>query len=604
MYNSHLNLGLHPASPSPQLTQAELGLIRQMRNLQQQRMQYHPVVGRHEPLSMVVHEGRKYLEIRNGFDPIIVPSHLLTAVRTFLANNLPQYLRSVGLQMQSPPQSPPSSSSFYMGMNPTSEAFQSAPPADLGLHLADSSPAMSPEFSMSVSPPSIPLPEPMPIPHFGNPSGPLSSPVSSFPHSALHSASGGTFNITSLPNTSSNMEANSMLSESATAESSSQKKPKSRSPPSSGKVAKRSSSNKSRKLQNNGRHNKTASTKTGNNNELPDNLSDGSNDEDDDGDDNMDGGKGYVCNNQNNGNDDDEEEEELRKPANAFILYRRHKNIELRAEKPGVNVETASHIIGNYWKTESEEVKEKFHEMAAKARDEYFIKKKRILARQKLRKLDREELSQAQAAQNLQKQQQQQQRGSNFLGHLMISGARELSSFAPEALSSAPMSAVSHQEFSAMQIPQPRLMRAQTVNFGSSVMTSSSLNESSFGGGMLTGVAHSSLTPTLSQMNTDLSLSMSTKENDLESLFAESGLAGLGMSQDINEQVATSLEKLSASYIQENSADAGQQQGSAANSPTGSDSANAMDWSSGQVGDGAADNTDISGIMGAWFSKN
>ncbi|KAJ2363939.1 hypothetical protein IW150_006613, partial [Coemansia sp. RSA 2607] len=71
MYNSHLNLGLHPASPSPQLTQAELGLIRQMRNLQQQRMQYHPVVGRHEPLSMVVHEGRKYLEIRNGFDPII-----------------------------------------------------------------------------------------------------------------------------------------------------------------------------------------------------------------------------------------------------------------------------------------------------------------------------------------------------------------------------------------------------------------------------------------------------------------------------------------------------------------------------------------------------
>ncbi|KAJ2784957.1 hypothetical protein GGI15_002085 [Coemansia interrupta] len=596
MYNSHLNLGLHPAPQSPQLTQAELSLIRQVRNLQQQRMRHRPVAGRQEPLSMINFEGRNYLEVRHGFDPIMVPSRLLTAVRTFLAQNLPQYLRSVGLQMPSPPQSPPSSSSFYMNMGPSSEAFQSAPPSNLGLHLAESSPAMSPEFSMSMSPPSIPLPEPMSIPHFGNPSGPLSSPVSSFPHSALPSASGATFNIASTPSASSNMEANGVLAEPVAAEGSSQKKPKSRSPPSSGKVAKRSPSNKSRKLQKTGHHNTATTSKAGNDN----GQSDCSNDEDADGDDNMDGanGNGNGCD-----NDDDEEEEELRKPANAFILYRRQKNIELRAEKPGVNVETASYIIGKYWKEETEEIKEKFHKMAAKARDEYFIKKKRILARQKLRKLDREELVQGQTAQTLHKQPQQQQ-GANFLGQLMISGARELSSFAPEALSSVPLSAVSHQEFSGMQIPQSRLMRSQTVNFGSNIMASSSLNESSLCGGMLTSGAHSNLTPTLSQMNTNLSFSMGSKENDLESLFAESGLADLGMTQDINEQVATSLEKLNASYNQGNSTDAGQQQTSSASSPTGSDSASAMDWSSGQVGDGAAGDTDISGIMGTWFSKN
>ncbi|KAI8319543.1 hypothetical protein GQ54DRAFT_247954, partial [Martensiomyces pterosporus] len=59
------------------------------------------------------------------------------------------------------------------------------------------------------------------------------------------------------------------------------------------------------------------------------------------------------------------------KPANAFILYRRVKNAELRREQPGISVEVASSVIGKCWREESSSVRHEFQEMAKREREQY-----------------------------------------------------------------------------------------------------------------------------------------------------------------------------------------------------------------------------------------
>ncbi|KAJ1827138.1 hypothetical protein LPJ56_001824 [Coemansia sp. RSA 2599] len=565
MFNNQASLGFSSLQLE-HLSQSELSVIQQLRHLQQQRSQYNQAAGATVPLGMINHEGRRYLEIRQNFSPIMVPTHMLNTVRDFLANNLPQRLRAGGnLQTQSPPQSPPYASSMYMSMSPPAMVPQS-PPSTSGMsfQLGDNGSGLGPSgLSLSMPPPSsISFTEPMPIPQMGNtPSLLVSSSLpSSIPAASLLSAppSASFNNVTSSPPNSTFMDTDDMLAESADAENmQARKKHKSRSPSTSGKVTKRSGSTKSRKSQKGNRRNNAANGSTGNGAGIATKQEDSGN-EDNEVDD---------CNNfaddYNDGDDADEvdskgndlesEEEELRKPANAFILYRQQRNQDLRTTQPGLSVERASSIIGKYWQNESKEVKEKYHEMAMKARDQYFAKKKRIQARQKQKKMEREELAQTQqASRNLQKTRRQAS-GSNFVSQLVVSDARGLSSFAPEALAQGPMSAMSHQEFSAMQMPQPRLSRALTVNLDSRFAASSSLDDSALGSDAALGMAHhSGLTPAMTRMGTGLGLGLdlglSSKSNSIDSYFADSQLSGLGVSHDISRQVSSSMAELQNAF--------------------------------------------------------
>ncbi|KAJ2878330.1 hypothetical protein FB639_003418 [Coemansia asiatica] len=566
------------------LTQSELSVILQLRNMQQQRMQCSQVPGANVPLGMVIHEGRRYLEIRRNFSPIMVPTHLLNTVREFLANNLPQRLRvAPNVQTQSPPQSPPYTSPLYMPMSPPAMVPQSPPNTSLGMsfQLGDSvsSSLSSPNLGVSMPlPSSISFTEPMPIPQANSASSILASPSlpSIIPAASLSSAmpSAG-FNVamsSSPPNSSSFMETEDILVESADAENmQARKKHKSRSPSTGGsnKITKRSAATKSRKAQKANRRNNVTNGNAGSGSGIVVKQEDSGNEDnetegcyndllaEEDSDGNGDGDDGDDADEADDkSNKLESEEEELRKPANAFILYRQQKNQNLRAEKPGISVEAASAIIGKCWREENKEVKEKYHEMAMKARDQYFAKKKRIQARQKQKKMEREELAQMQHGSRNPQKTRRQASGSNFVSQLVVSDARELSSFAPEALAQGPLSAMSHQEFSALQIPQPRLARALTVNIGSRFMTSSSsFDNTVLGNSAALGMTnHSGLTPAMSRMNTTglglgLGLGLESKNNNnnnsIDSYFADSRLsAGLSVSQDISQQVSSSMAEL------------------------------------------------------------
>ncbi|KAJ2232209.1 hypothetical protein H4R99_007487 [Coemansia sp. RSA 1722] len=627
MFNNQVNLGFQ----SPQvehLSQSELSVIQQLRHLQQQRLQYNPAAGARIPLGMINHEGRRYLEIRQHYSPIMVPTHMVNMVRDFLANNLPQRLRAENnAQIQSPPQSPPYASSMYMSMSPPAMVPQSPPnTSGMNFQLGDGGSALGPpNLSLSMPPSSsISFTEPVPIPQMNSPSSLVAStslssaiPAASLP-SALPSAN---LNLTSSPPNSSFMETDDMLQESADMEyPQARKKHKSRSPPTGGKVTKRSASTKSRKAQKGNRRNNAANGNASNGNGVvvkqedggnEDNEAEGCNDLAEECNDSDDADE--PC---DDGNDLESEEEELRKPANAFILYRQQRNLNLRAEKPGISVEAASAIIGKYWREESKEVKEKYHEMAMKARDQYFAKKKRIQARQKQKKIEREELAQMQHGSRNPQKTKRQASGPNFVSQLVVSDARELSSFAPEALAQGPLSAMSHQEFSALQMPQPRLSRALTVNVDSRFI-SSSLDDSVLGNNTALGMGnHSGLTPAMTRMGTGLGLGLgldlASKNTSIDSYFADSRLSGLTASQDISQQVSSSMAELRNAFgtsqsQPSSSAMAVDQPNSVSSPPNSGSNTNGNFAENSTLGWGQTDDNDSSGfssMLSSLFRKD
>ncbi|KAJ2549157.1 hypothetical protein EV175_004551 [Coemansia sp. RSA 1933] len=536
-----------PILTRDQITAEELALIHQMRTLEIRREQYVQRPGGHPPLSLIKYSERRYLEVRQGFQPILVPEHMVTTVRSFLAANLPQHIQMLreqrGLQT---PDTPMSMSSVASGAIAPDlrlpPAVGSPNTSILGSSYQLAEPA-SPLYSHMASLPMAAVPGSPPFDQFGGTNGPF-SPMSdemgsppqvapSLPRydtSSLfttvpsqgvydHTSAAASFMATlpglSQPGTTASMQSMvvpsshpaaagglGLMSSPPQSLSSSYTVPhdfgshplplplsspqEEAATPSSlllltGTAAKTNNTRKvsgstqrkvsrsiARKQKSVPYLDTNASLKNSTASPLVKKRRSDAGDDSMEVDDGYEGDGNYnddtmstTSSSNNNKNekdadtklsilseDDDDEDETLRKPPNAFILYRRMKNEKLRSERPGISVETASGVIGKLWREEPDEVKREFHEQASKAREAYFAKKKRVQARQKQKKLERD-------GQQQQKKQQQEQHGSLVSSpsssgpkakkksakslsspppSLVISTSRNLSSFSPESL--------------------------------------------------------------------------------------------------------------------------------------------------------------------------
>ncbi|KAJ2907464.1 hypothetical protein GGI21_003862, partial [Coemansia aciculifera] len=458
MYNSNMGLNSPPTQPVDQfqqvdqlpnadqfqhfeqVSQDELSIIQQLRRLQQQRAQHTPVVGRHEPLGMLTHDARQYLEIRQGFSPILVPTHMLTTVRQFISDHLPRHVQAErARQGLSPPHTPLPTNFSYTNNAPSLSS--------LGTALAQSSaalPASPPSNNYSVS---------SPLSSLGGGTPAFSSAMANFVSGTSAMANG--MGLTSAPLPSSYTDADDLsLSPQEASESQATATPSA----SSSKRAKQTPAAKSRKIAKAPSKAMSSSPPLqAHNNGALDYFS--SDDNESVLSDGKESSKRKARASPYNNTaahqdrvgeyDDEESEEHLRKPPNAFILYRKAKNLELRTTTPGMNVEAASKLIGSSWKTEDEDVKFEYQEMARHARDLYFAKKKRIQAVQKVKKAEREELALSPPTRTIAKPRRKTSGSKDFDAHLVVATERNLGSFSPEAL--APMPAMSHQEFAAIQ---------------------------------------------------------------------------------------------------------------------------------------------------------
>ncbi|KAJ2444193.1 hypothetical protein GGF42_006386 [Coemansia sp. RSA 2424] len=536
-----------------QLSQGELSVVQQLRRLQQQRAQHTPVAGRHEPLGMLTHDMRQYLEIRQGFSPILVPTHMLATVRQFISDNLPRHVQALReRQGLSPPQTPhPAPTPAYYPMSPGAEppATPQVPASfpysnnasslsDLGVALAQSSGALPgsplpPQYSVT-----SPLASGAPV---------LSSAMASF-GSSVNAMSNG-LGITSSPHLPSYMDtddASSLPQEAGGSQAMSTL------PVASVKKARKASAAKPRKSA-------TLLRKFASSSPPPQARRTGvldyfsSDDNDSALSDGKEGSKKKAkrsasneTDSQHNGDGEcanEEIEEHLRKPPNAFILYRQAKNLELRTKTPRINVEAASKLIGSSWKTEDEAVKSEFHEMARQARDLYFAKKKRIQAIQRVKKAEREELALSPLSRTIAKPRRQTSGGSELACHLVVATARNLDSFSPEAL--APMSAISRQEFTDIQAtPVTRSSRSLTLDLNTQLPGSSELGRAPLLAS--SSACASTLTPALSRLSTGTSFAMGGP-SEQGPFFGDAALSE-SAAQSISQQVATSLEHLKAVF--------------------------------------------------------
>ncbi|KAJ2724734.1 hypothetical protein GGI07_001787 [Coemansia sp. Benny D115] len=581
MFNDHISIGGNQPAPTHQLTPAEFGVIQQLRRLQHQRSQHIPQSGRQEPLGMLSHEGRQYLEIRQNFAPILVPSHMLTTVREFLSLNLPAHIQQLrGMnntansnnplnpQVQSPPQSPPYNphSYFSLGLNEVPQTPQTA--TNMSFHFSDSAIPSSSPASLGIMPPQTNggiSPHPLAIPQHNTPVPLHSQQAVSFPSPPLAGILSNSYQGAPVRSTSSYMDADALLPASMSIKSTTKpkSKSKSKSPSTNGKVAKRSSS-KSRKPQKTQR--RTATSKSHKSKPMDDADVVSADDNSSDDSDGLFGGQDDFNDDMSTNDNDDsrevdenddsnmkidsdisKEEDPLRKPANAFILYRQAKNSQLRTEKPSISVEAASTIIGKSWREETEEVKNKFKELARIERDKYFAKKKRVMALQKLKKIEREEMALMPQGRQATKNRRMAS-GSQIPGHLMIATARELSSYAPEALAKGPKSPLAKLEPQSIPSSQQNGMRVPTLGFGSS-LDDSALMSSSLGSN------HAGFGLSMSRMDSDIGLGLgSTSNPDIGSYFIESSsIPGLGMTQEMSRHVASSVERLTIDYNNEHS---------------------------------------------------
>ncbi|KAJ1965052.1 hypothetical protein GGI12_001034 [Dipsacomyces acuminosporus] len=663
-----------PHQPIPQQQSAQMNLQR----IQQQRAATSTAPGhvpphrttvntRHEPLGLLHIDNRQFLEVRQGYTPIMVPTHMLATVRTVLAQHLPQYIRANNAQAESPPQSPRNTPSLYLSLNSpqsasaASAASAAAPPpphppsvpqvppvstefplSPLASLIQSSIPRPDAQHSLHKHSSSLthnPLARPDPLPLAQLPTAaptlsnttplsaldefPLPSTTSILPFPPA-SATSSSFALNSSPNGSGLLDFDDLLPLKKPVAKMPTKTPKtsravktavkgtakSTSAPSSSKSAKASARAPGKAGKNPSRGSKTpparsdkpakasraqrpvnkpASSKStprhaalDDDDDYNDNNNDGemdidSNNNEVDGemaglydDDNANGNDNANVNGNDNNNDEDENEDydedeatddgseggyddehnsPLCKPANAFILYRRAKNLELRAQQPGISVEAASLVIGKSWREESPSVRQEFQEQAREAREKYFARKRRMEARERLRKSEREgQAANPTLARTLSKTKRlgsvsSSSSPSSFAAQLVVSATRELSALNAETINQiqSPSSATFAREL-PLAMPLARQSRSLTnpMNF--------ELDSQSFLAPMAGALGSTSLTPALSGLDTGLNLNIN--HNALGSFSAESMLSANGMASELDHQVASSMEQLKAAMTQ------------------------------------------------------
>ncbi|KAJ2883351.1 hypothetical protein H4R27_002821 [Coemansia aciculifera] len=543
-----------------QLSQGELSVIQQLRRLQLARAQHTPVAGRHEPLGMLTCDARQYLEIRQGFSPILVPSHMLSTVREFISENLPRHMQALrGRQVMSPPQSPhPGPTPAYFPMSPGAEqpatpqvstgfSFSDNVPSSLsglGAALAHGSGAISPgslslQSQYSVTSPMSSLASGAPVsssamPSFGSTVNAMSSGLglTASPSymdtddvSPLSQERDGSQDTPAPPAVGAKKARKPVPAKSRkTAKAPRKLTSSSQSPlPHKNGVHDYFSSDDNESVLSDGKESSKRKTKKSTVNEIESTDADAQEGE---------------C------GDEDDGECHLRKPPNAFILYRQAQNLKLRTDSPGINVEKASVLIGNKWKNEDEAVKDEYREQARLVRDLYFAKKKRIQAFQRARKIEREELALSPLSRTIAKPRRQTSGSNDLASQLVVAAARDLDSFSPEAL--APMSPMSHQEFAAIRAA-PVVRQSQSLSLG---IDTQQLGSSVFGHAShlaRNGPGSSTLTPGLSRLNTGSSFAMGGGSSAPSPFFGDATLSE-SATQSISQQVATSLEHLKASF--------------------------------------------------------
>ncbi|KAI9292727.1 sequence-specific DNA-binding high mobility group box protein, partial [Neoconidiobolus thromboides FSU 785] len=56
--------------------------------------------------------------------------------------------------------------------------------------------------------------------------------------------------------------------------------------------------------------------------------------------------------------------EKIPRPLNSFLIYRKHKSIEVKKENPELNNQMISKIVGKLWNNELDSVKKHYHSLA------------------------------------------------------------------------------------------------------------------------------------------------------------------------------------------------------------------------------------------------
>ncbi|KAJ2846459.1 hypothetical protein IWW36_004343 [Coemansia brasiliensis] len=235
----------------------------------------------------------------------------------------------------------------------------------------------------------------------------------------------------------------------------------------------------------------------------------------------------------------------LRKPQNAFMIYRGEKSRLLRQKEGKMRVDDASKIIGRLWNKEDESVKDEYRERAEVARQNYFMRKKQ-LSRLNNKKNSSDGASSNRKGQKTQEPKSKQPQQDDMVREIAICKSQKLSAFSPEALSQhVSMSPPSiSSSLSEMLIPQEttRHMRSLTMSTDPSQLSLSLGLDRGSGAMNSEALSPNEIAPSIGRFNTHLGFSLSHGEPYL----------GMGVSvpPEINQQVTTSLEQLGAQFSQ------------------------------------------------------
>ncbi|KAJ2662088.1 slightly ste11-like protein [Coemansia sp. RSA 1199] len=465
-------------------TEAETELIHQLRRLQLKRAQHIQQPGQGGPLGLIKYEGRSYLEVRQGYVPILVPEHLQSAARICLSENFRRYnpnrarlQQQVQASLVTPPNSSPILGPAMMGAPIIPQLEQqmlylqnngiNSPPMDPQPYVPSSGPS-SPNMIQS-----LPNNNTMPANYSHN-------------FTQMDQSTTTQYGLNSPPNTLGVLEdePEPTPTPSSSAEAEAEEKP--------AKTVKASRHRRSVSDNSTSLSGWRKPSPQPSSTQPLDDIDEqpNHNDNDDDIDDTA-----TV-----KSEEPEDTRDQLRKPPNAFILYRKDKNKGLRKDKPTMSVELASAIIGKLWREESDDVKAKYKQLAQEERDKYFALKKKLQARLKRKKSGPGSPPPRSSAKDT------DSASTTSAREIIFPSSHSLSSLSPEAHSHFHLDRSGSGHIGINISQSPRYARSLTLGATPHNFTSLGFDAQ---GLVANDAANFAPTPTFGQFNTDLGMDMS-----------------------------------------------------------------------------------------------
>ncbi|KAJ1866532.1 hypothetical protein LPJ78_001793 [Coemansia sp. RSA 989] len=510
------------STPQPEpvepISDNEKALIRQLRRLTILREEQSREPKKQQPLCLIKFEGRSYLEIRTGHWPILVPMHMREIAQQCLSENIRRYMPNRNndqQQQQSPPLTPQPSMSFSDPFTPpmSPPGADDEGPQNYSVVPSNVNTSLNPDLSISAHEHDL----------SSTPACSGSSPAMSMPSLPMM-----------LNSSVASLEAAHAPYVPSIADSNNDAEPGNKGDSHS------AATKKTRRTSKNARHSKSLSADSISTSlQLAESSTaisgNGARDMQQ-----IDNGK---CSKDENNKSEHTSQKQLRKPQNAFMIYRGEKNRLLRQKDGKMRVDCASKIIGKLWKEEDESVKEEYRERAELERQRYFVMKKEI-NRTANKKSGSEGTGRNRKGQKAQESSKSKQ--DDMVREIALCRSQKLSAFSPEALSqqvSMPPPSISNS-LSAMMMPQAtsRHMRSLTMSTDPSQLSLSLGLERGSETMNSEALSPTEIAPSIGRFNTHLGFNLSRGEPYL----------GLGVSvpPEINQQVATSLEQLGAQFSQ------------------------------------------------------